>query len=161
MYETLTNIYNTINPHANLLFLLCKWFFIISCAYITIKKREHILKNNVINISLKVFNFLSLIFILYYLIVYVFLLNLFELKIYQGFIGCILDFATIISISGWIMLIILSIDIVIKLIKENYPDKIQKIKIIPKNKYFVFAFINALCFIFAKQVFEIIFILYF
>lgn len=161
MYIIFFKIHEILSTYRNLLLPIAKWIFITTSAYILTKKHEKILKPTIFNELLKVLRFLSRLFIYYYIAMFVFLPQMNELNIYAGIQDSILFYTKYLERIGWLMLILLVIDIIWKLLRYIMSDKTVNNKILPKNKYFVFTFIIASIYTSLSYIFGLIFLLIF
>jgi hypothetical protein len=92
---------------------------------------------------------------------FVFLPQMNELNIYAGIQDSILFYTKYLERIGWLMLILLVIDIIWKLLRYIMSDKTVNNKILPKNKHFVFTFIIASIYTSLSYIFGLIFLLIF
>ena len=167
-YNYLTNIYNLIDPHAEALYSICKWLFIVLCAFITIRKcfcknkfNFPIFLLNIIeekyNIKkerlLKIIKLSSMLFTWYYIIAYIFFPSLLKLEIYEGLETSIYEFSSLLFIVGWLIIVLLIIILLIKF----FIKKTNRIK----RKRTIVTFILAIFYILLENIFRLIFAIFY
>lgn len=152
-YNYLTNIYNLIDPHAEALYSICKWLFIVLCAFITIRKCFCKNKFNFPIFLLKIIKFSSMLFTWYYIIAYIFFPSLLKLEIYEGLETSIYEFSSLLFIVGWLIIVLL----IIILLIEFFIKKTNRIK----RKRTIVTFILAIFYILLENIFRLIFAIFF